>query len=408
MFGIQKKVLLLGAGELGKEITIELMRLGAYVVAADSYAGAPAAQVAHESKVLSMTDRQCLKALIAEVQPDIIVPEIEAIATDVLLEVEAGGKVSVVPSARAAHLTMNRRGIRELAAQKLGLLTSDYRFASSKKELETALRQLGFPAVVKPIQSSSGKGQSVVHSSNDILNAWKRAKNSARGSATEVIVEKFVNFVYEITLLTVNAMNGLFFLSPIGHKQIDGDYVESWQPQRMQPKAFASAQSIAGEVVRELAATASGASRGYGIFGVELFVDAHNNVFFSEVSPRPHDTGMVTMISQNINEFALHAYAILGLPIPNVELIAPAAASKALIVHGNGSPAAYVMDEVLSPNLGVYFAKNVPANYRIRVFNKPEVIGKRRCGVVLTTGEDVDAALRSADKVAEAVSIVLG
>jgi phosphoribosylglycinamide formyltransferase 2 len=388
----QKTVLLLGSGELGKEIAIELMRLGAHVIAADSYTNAPAAQIAHEAKVLPMNHPAKLRSLIDQTTPDIIIPEIEAIATNVLLDVESEGHISIVPTAHTAHLTMNRRGIRELAAEQLNLPTSDYHFASSPLELKSALTKLGLPAVVKPIQSSSGKGQSIINTTDAIPNAWQNAQTNTRGHANQVIVEKFIPFTYEITLLTVTAANGLFFLPPIGHRQINGDYIESWQPQRMKIDTLVRTQQIATKVVNALTSTKTGASQGYGIFGVEFFIieqnDAPDTILFSEVSPRPHDTGMVTMISQNLSQFAIHAYAVLGLPIPPISLIAPAAASHALIAHGHGRPTPHIATE------------DLPPVYQIKIFGKPTVNGERRCGVALSTDTTIESAKENAAEIA--------
>ena len=321
---VGKKALLCGSGELGKEVAIELQRYGIEVVALDKYANAPAMQVAHRSHVLPMLDGKKLREVIEAERPDYIIPEIEAIATATLVELEEEG-YHVVPKARAAYLTMNREGIRRLAAEELGLPTSPYRFASTREEFEQAIAEIGMPCVVKPIMSSSGHGQSVVRTAQDIDNAWHCAQEGGRAGAGRVIVEGFVCFDYEITLLTVRHSAGTTFLNPIGHIQVDGDYRESWQPQAMSPAALAAAQDIARKVTDALG--------GYGIFGVEMFV-CGDSVLFSEVSPRPHDTGMVTMISQDLSEFALHARALIGLPIPSVRFFGPSA-SRAIVVEGD-------------------------------------------------------------------------
>lgn len=366
------KVMLLGSGELGKEVAIELMRLGAEVVAVDRYANAPAMQVAHRFHVINMLDEDALRTLIKREKPDYIVPEVEAIATNVLMEVEAEG-FTVIPTARATNLTMNREGIRRLAAEELKIKTSPYRFASTYGEFKEAVQTIGMPCVVKPIMSSSGHGQSTIRCAEDIDKAWDLSQTGGRAGAGRVIVEGFIDFDYEITLLTVRHVDGTSFLEPIGHHQVSGDYQESWQPQAMSEKALADAQKIAGAITAALG--------GRGIFGVELFVKG-DEVIFSEVSPRPHDTGMVTLISQDLSEFALHARAILGMPIPNIAFHG-ASASKALVVEGYSH-------EVKFSNL--HKVLSAP-NTSMRIFGKPETGGHRRMGVLLARDESVEKAL---------------
>ena len=380
------RVLLCGSGELGKEVVIELKRLGVEVIAVDSYANAPAMQVADRSHVLSMLDGAALRAVIEAEQPHYIVPEVEAIATQTLVELEAEG-YTVVPTAKAAYLTMNREGIRRLAAEELGLLTSPYVFADTPTDFAAAVEKVGMPCVVKPIMSSSGKGQSVVHEPADVDRAWAYAQEGGRAGAGRVIVEGFVDFDYEITLLTVRHAGGVSFCEPIGHVQVAGDYRESWQPMAMSPAAIERSQVIAGGV--------TGALGGRGIFGVELFIKG-DTVYFSEVSPRPHDTGMVTLISQDLSEFALHARAILGLPIPNIRQLGPSA-SHALLVDGHSSQVSFGnLDQALAePDTGVRF------------FGKPEVKGHRRMGVTLARDVDTDAARAKAKRVREAIEILL-
>lgn len=375
--GSGRKAMLLGSGELGKEVAIELQRLGIEVVACDRYANAPAMQVADRNRVFNMLDAEALRSAILEENPDNIIPEVEAIATPVLVELEKNG-AHVTPTAKAALLTMNREGIRRLAAEELGVTTSQYRFASDFDEFKTAVDAIGIPCVVKPIMSSSGHGQSVIKSADDIEKAWKNAQEGGRAGAGRVIVEGFVNFDYEITLLTVRSVAGTSFCEPIGHIQIDGDYRYSWQPQAMTPAAKAAAQEIARKVTDALG--------GYGIFGVELFVRG-DEVIFSEVSPRPHDTGMVTMISQELSEFALHARALSGLPVPEIRFLAPSA-SRAIVVEGNSKEV--VMDglEKVLEEPGV----------QIRIFGKPEVVGHRRMGVILATADTVEEARAKADR----------
>lgn len=374
---VAKKALLCGSGELGKEVAIELQRYGVEVVALDKYADAPAMQVAHRSYVLSMLDGKRLREIIEKEKPDYIIPEVEAIATPALVELEKEG-YNVVPTAEATLLTMNRKGIRRLAAEELGIPTSPYRFAATRAEFDEALHEVGVPCVVKPIMSSSGHGQSVVRSFEDADAAWQCAQEGGRAGGGEVIVEGFVKFDYEITLLTVRHSGGTSFLEPIGHHQVDGDYRESWQPQAMNAAALEQARDIAKRVTDALG--------GYGIFGVELFV-AGDKVLFSEVSPRPHDTGMVTMISQDMSEFALHARAILGLPIPSIRFFGPSA-SKAVVVEGDS-------DKVVFGNLEQVVAE---PDVQIRIFGKPEVTGHRRMGVILARGESVEEAKAKAER----------
>ncbi len=372
-----KKALLCGSGELGKEVAIELQRYGVQVVAVDKYEGAPAMQVANSFHVIPMLDGKALREVVEQEKPDYIIPEIEAIATDTLVELEKEG-YNVVPTAEAARITMNREGIRRLAAETLGLPTSPYRFASERSEFEQSIKEIGFPCVVKPVMSSSGHGQSVVRSEEDIDKAWHISQEGGRAGSGKVIVEGFVDFDYEITLLTVRHSGGSTFLKPIGHHQVDGDYRESWQPQAMPDGAIAKAEHIAKEITDALG--------GYGIFGVELFVKGED-VIFSEVSPRPHDTGMVTMISQDLSEFALHARAVLGLPVPGVRFFG-ASASKAIVVEGNTREYEFCnLDEVVEE-----------PGVQIRLFGKPEIAGHRRLGVILTTGETVEMALKKAER----------
>jgi phosphoribosylglycinamide formyltransferase 2 len=364
--------MLLGAGELGKEVALELQRFGVETIAVDRYEGAPAQQVAHRSYTVSMLDGKALREIIEKERPDYIVPEVEAIATATLLELEQEG-FKVIPTANAAFLTMNREGIRRLAAETLGIMTSPYRFAAECEEFQSAVQEIGIPCVVKPIMSSSGHGQSVIRSAADIDDAWRKAQEGGRAGAGKVIVEGFVQFDYEITLLTVRHAGGTSYLPPIGHIQIDGDYRESWQPQPMSRSALAKAEEIAGKI--------TGALGGNGIFGVELFV-CGDDVIFSEVSPRPHDTGMVTMISQELSEFALHARAILGLPIPEIKFWSPAA-SKAVVVDGESDQAVFAnLDQVLAE-----------PGTAMRIFGKREVNGHRRMAVLLARGSDHEDAL---------------
>lgn len=383
---VGKKALLCGSGELGKEVAIELQRYGVEVVALDKYANAPAMQVAHRSHVLSMLDGKKLREVIETERPDYIIPEVEAIATDTLVALEKEG-YSVTPTATAAYLTMNREGIRRLAAEQLGLPTSPYKFASTREEFEEAVKEIGMPCVVKPIMSSSGHGQSVVRTADDIDKSWHYAQEGGRAGAGRVIVEGFVQFDYEITQLTVRHSAGTTFLKPVGHVQVDGDYRESWQPQVMSEKALQKAQDIARKVTDALG--------GYGIFGVELFIKG-DDVLFSEVSPRPHDTGMVTMISQDMSQFALHARAVLGLPVPGVRFYGPSA-SRAIVVEGDTDKVIFGnLDEVLSEE-GV----------QMRIFGKPEVVGHRRLGVILATADTVEEARAKADRAYKKLKVKL-
>jgi phosphoribosylglycinamide formyltransferase 2 len=372
-----KKAVLCGSGELGKEVALELQRYGVEVVALDKYENAPAMHVAHKSHVLSMLDGDALKSVIKEENPDYIIPEIEAIATDKLVELEAEG-FNVVPTASATKLTMNREGIRRLAAETLGIPTSPYRFAETKEEFDKAVAEIGLPCVVKPVMSSSGHGQSTVKTADQIEQAWKVSQEGGRAGGGKVIVEGFVKFDYEITLLTVRHSGGTTFLQPVGHHQVDGDYRESWQPQAMSQEAIELAEAIAKAITDALG--------GYGIFGVELFVKG-DEVIFSEVSPRPHDTGMVTMISQDMSEFALHARAVLGLPIPEVRFYGPSA-SKAIVIEGHTKEYEFCNLDKVVEEPGV----------QIRLFGKPEVAGHRRVGVILATDDSVAGALAKAER----------
>lgn len=377
MTPVGRKALLLGSGELGKEVALELMRLGVEVVACDKYANAPAMQVAHRCHVFNMLDGDALRAVIEEEKPDHIIPEVEAIATPVLKALEQEG-YHVTPTATAAWLTMNREGIRRLAAEELGLTTSPYRFASTYEEFVDAVKTVGIPCVVKPIMSSSGHGQSVIKKEEDIENSWKIAQEGGRAGAGRVIVEGFVNFDYEITLLTVRSISGTKFCNPVGHIQVDGDYRYSWQPQPMSDAALAKAQEIAEKVTTALG--------GFGIFGVELFVKG-DDVIFSEVSPRPHDTGMVTMISQDKSEFALHARALLGLPVPEIRFYGPSA-SRAVVVEGDTDKIEFDnLEEVLSE-----------PGTDMRIFGKPEINGHRRMGVILATADTLEEARAKAER----------
>ena len=377
MTPVGRKALLLGSGELGKEVAIELQRYGVEVVACDKYANAPAMQIAHRSHVFNMLDGAKLREIIELEKPDHIIPEVEAIATPVLKELEAEG-YNVTPTANAAWLTMNREGIRRLAAEELGVTTSPYRFASDYEEFKSAVAEIGIPCVVKPIMSSSGHGQSVIKTADDIENSWKIAQEGGRAGAGRVIVEGFIKFDYEITLLTVRSCSGTTFCAPVGHIQIDGDYRYSWQPQPMTDNALAKAQEIAKNVTDALG--------GYGIFGVELFIKG-DDVIFSEVSPRPHDTGMVTMISQDMSEFALHARALLGLPVPSIRFYGPSA-SRAVVVEGD-------TDKIEMDNLEEVLAEE---GVQMRIFGKPEINGHRRMAVILATDETVEAARDKAER----------
>ena len=374
---IGKKAMLLGSGELGKEVAIELVRLGVEVVACDRYEGAPAMQIAQKSRTFNMLDGEALRSAIEEERPDHIIPEVEAIATPTLVELEKEG-FNVTPAANAARLTMNREGIRRLAAETLGVPTSPYRFASTEEEFKEAIKEVGIPCVVKPIMSSSGHGQSTVKSEADIDRAWHISQEGGRAGAGRVIVEGFVDFDYEITLLTVRNVAGTQFCEPVGHIQQDGDYRYSWQPQAMAPVAIEKAQEIAKKVTDALG--------GYGIFGVEMFIKG-DDVIFSEVSPRPHDTGMVTMISQNMSEFALHARALIGLPIPAIRFYGPSA-SKAIVVEGDSNRVEFENVDKVLEEPGV----------DIRIFGKPEVKGHRRMGVILATADSVEEAIAKCDR----------
>lgn len=378
------KTLLLGSGELGKEVAIEFQRYGVEVIAVDRYANAPAMHVAQRHYVIDMLNADALEKVIREEQPDFIVPEIEAIATEKLLELESKG-FNVVPTARAARLTMDREGIRRLAAETLSQPTSPYQFASNEAEFNQAVDAVGYPCVIKPVMSSSGKGQSVIRTQEDKTAAWAYAQSGGRAGAGKVIVEGFVDFDYEITLLTVRAVDGIHFCAPIGHRQEDGDYRESWQPQQMSEQALKNSQNIAKTVVENLG--------GYGIFGVELFVKG-DLVYFSEISPRPHDTGMVTMISQNLSEFALHARAILGLPIGNIEQYGPSA-SAVLLGKGTSKNLSYQ---------GISKALEIP-DCQVRLFGKPEIDGQRRLGVALGRAKTVEQSVKNVKSVISEISI---
>ena len=378
------KVLLCGSGELGKEVAIELQRYGCEVIAIDRYDNAPAMQVAHRSYSVDMLDEKSLRSIIEKEKPNLIVPEVEAIATNVLVDLESEG-FNVIPTARATSLTMNREGIRKLAAEELGLQTSPYRFAFNKSEFDQAIQEVGIPCVVKPIMSSSGKGQSTITAEDQIEDSWQYAQEGGRAGAGKVIVEGFVEFDYEITLLTVRHKNGTSFCEPIGHVQSDGDYRQSWQPQPMTDDALSSAQKVAESITSALG--------GYGIFGVELFIKG-DEVIFSEVSPRPHDTGLVTLISQDISQFALHARAILGLPIPNIMQHGPCASS---VILGEGH------SEKISFK-GVDKALNEP-DTQIRLFGKPSISGRRRLGVAVARGNSIDEAKDKAIRASEAIDI---
>ncbi len=381
------RVMLCGSGELGKEVVIELQRYGVEVIAVDAYENAPAMQVADRSRVVSMLDGDALRKVIEEEKPHFVVPEVEAIATDTLAEIEAEGKVTIIPTARATRLTMNREGIRCLAAEKLGLRTSPYRFAGTDEEYQAAVAEIGLPFVIKPIMSSSGKGQSTVREESEVAAAWEYAQEGGRAGKGKVIVEGFVDFDYEITLLTVRHAGGTSFCEPIGHIQEYGDYRESWQPQVMSDAAKAEAQQYAKNVTDSLG--------GFGIFGVELFVKG-DQIIFSEVSPRPHDTGMVTMISQDLPQFALHARAILGLPIPNIVQHGPSA-SCVILVEGDSTNVSFgnIENALKEPDT------------QVRLFGKPAVKGKRRMGVAVARGATIDEAREKARNASAAVSISL-
>lgn len=378
------RVMLLGSGELGKEVVIELMRLGCETIAVDRYANAPAMQVAHRYHVANMLDGAAIRHLVESEKPDYIVPEIEAIATATLVELEKEGW-NVIPSARAANLTMNREGIRRLAAEELGLETSPFRFAETLTEFRSAISDIGFPCVVKPIMSSSGKGQSTLQGESDVDAAWEYAQSGGRSGKGKVIVEGFVDFDYEITLLTVRHKNGTSYCEPIGHRQEKGDYRESWQPQPMSEKARERAQAMASAVTEALG--------GWGLFGVELFIKG-DKVYFSEVSPRPHDTGLVTLISQDLSEFALHVRAILGLPIPLIRQIGPSASAVILPQGKSTAMQFHHVGEALQE-----------ADTSLRLFGKPEIDGSRRLGVALSRADSIDEAVEKAKRVAETISV---
>ena len=380
------KVMMLGAGELGKEVVIELQRLGVEVIAVDRYENAPAQQVAHRAYTISMLDGTALRAVVEKERPDFIVPEVEAIATDTLLELEQEG-FTVIPTAKATKLTMNREGIRRLASEELGLPTSPYEFVDNFDGFKSAVEKIGVPCVVKPIMSSSGHGQSVIRTLDQIQSAWDYAQEGGRAGAGRVIVEGFIQFDYEITQLTVRHVNGTSFLAPIGHIQVDGDYRESWQPQAMSETALKKAQDIAEKI--------TGALGGRGIFGVEMFVRG-DDVIFNEVSPRPHDTGMVTMISQELSQFALHARAILGLPIPSIDFISPSA-SKAIVVEGKSNQVQFAnIEQVLAE-----------PQTNLRLFGKGEVNGHRRLGVILARDISVEKALEKARRAYDKLDVIL-
>ena len=381
------KVLLCGSGELGKEVALELQRYGVEVIAVDAYADAPAMQVADRSHIVNMLDDDALRAVIEAEKPNFVVPEVEAIATDTLAAIERDGLTTIIPTARATQLTMNREGIRRLAAEELGLLTSPYQFADTLADFTAAIHAIGMPCVIKPIMSSSGKGQSVVKTEADIEASWNYAQEGGRAGKGKVIVEGFVDFDYEITLLTVRHVDGTSFCEPIGHIQVDGDYRESWQPQAMSDAALKNAQQMAEAVTGNLG--------GYGLFGVELFVK-DDTVIFSEVSPRPHDTGMVTMISQDLTQFALHARAILGLPIPSIRQFGPCA-SSVILVEGKS-------EQVSFGNLQQALSE---PDTQLRLFGKPAVNGKRRMGVALARAETIDTARTKACRASSAVEVHL-
>jgi phosphoribosylglycinamide formyltransferase 2 len=377
--------MLLGCGELGKEVAIELQRLGVEVIGVDRYANAPAMQVAHRSHVINMLDANALRAVIELEKPHLVIPEIEAIATQTLVDMEAEG-VNIIPTARATKLTMDREGIRRLAAESLGLPTSPYFFCDTETEFNQAIREIGVPCVAKPVMSSSGKGQSVIRDIALSHQAWQYAQEGGRAGGGRVIVEGFIPFDYEITLLTISAVNGIHFCAPIGHRQEDGDYRESWQPQTMSDEVLAKSQAIASKVVEALG--------GYGLFGVELFVKGHE-VYFSEVSPRPHDTGLVTLISQDLSEFALHVRAILGLPIPNIHQHGPSA-SAVILAEGTSNNIRYQ---------GIGAALEA-VNTQLRLFAKPDIDGRRRLGVALARDSDIDSAISKALDSASKVKVI--
>ena len=378
------KIMMCGCGELGKEVVIELQRLGVEVIAVDRYENAPAMQVAHRSYVINMLDGEALREIAETEKPDLIVPEIEAIATETLRELETEG-FTIIPTARATQITMNREGIRRLAAEELGLVTSPYRFADTETECRAAMNEIGLPCVVKPVMSSSGKGQSTAHTDDDIPNVWSYSQTGGRTGKSRIIVEGFVDFDYEITLLTIRHKGGTTFCAPIGHRQEGGDYQESWQPHPMSKAALASAQDMAAKVTDALG--------GFGLFGVELFIKG-DAVIFSEVSPRPHDTGLVTLISQDLSEFALHARAILGLAIPNIRQFGPAASA---VILGNGKST-----NISFENLDTALSE---PDTQIRLFGKPEINGSRRLGVAVARGDSLADARSKAMRAAKAVKI---
>ncbi|MFB2653039.1 formate-dependent phosphoribosylglycinamide formyltransferase [Shewanella seohaensis] len=380
-----RRAMLLGCGELGKEVAIELQRLGVEVIGVDRYPNAPAMQIAHRSHVINMLDAKALRAIIELEKPHLVIPEIEAIATQTLVEMEAEG-LNVVPTARATQLTMDREGIRRLAAETLGLPTSPYFFCDTETEFNQAIGKIGVPCVVKPVMSSSGKGQSVIRDVSQSAKAWQYAQEGGRAGGGRVIVEGFIPFDYEITLLTISAVNGIHFCAPIGHRQEDGDYRESWQPQAMSADVLAKSQAIASKVVEALG--------GYGLFGVELFVKG-NDVYFSEVSPRPHDTGLVTLISQDLSEFALHVRAILGLPIPNIHQHGPSA-SAVVLVEGKSKNIRY---QGLADALAA-------ENTQLRLFAKPEIDGRRRLGVALARDKNIESAVNKALDSASKIKVI--
>ncbi|MFB2667188.1 formate-dependent phosphoribosylglycinamide formyltransferase [Shewanella xiamenensis] len=380
-----RRAMLLGCGELGKEVAIELQRLGVEVIGVDRYPNAPAMQIAHRSHVINMLDAKALRAIIELEKPHLVIPEIEAIATQTLVEMEAEG-LNVVPTARATKLTMDREGIRRLAAETLGLPTSPYFFCDTETEFNQAISKIGVPCVVKPVMSSSGKGQSVIRDASQSVKAWQYAQEGGRAGGGRVIVEGFIPFDYEITLLTISAVKGIHFCAPIGHRQEDGDYRESWQPQAMSADVLAKSQAIASKVVEALG--------GYGLFGVELFVKG-SDVYFSEVSPRPHDTGLVTLISQDLSEFALHVRAILGLPIPNIHQHGPSA-SAVVLVEGKSKNIRY---QGLADALAA-------ENTQLRLFAKPEIDGRRRLGVALARDKDIESAVNKALDSASKVKVI--
>lgn len=382
-----KKVLLCGSGELGKEVVIELQRYGVEVIALDAYDNAPAMQVADRSHVVSMLDGTALRAIIELEQPDLVVPEVEAIATDVLADLEASGTTTIIPTARATQLTMNREGIRRLAGEELGLRTSPYCFAETADEFTQAVAEIGIPCVVKPIMSSSGKGQSTIRSAGQITQAWEYAQAGGRAGKGKVIVEGFVDFDYEITLLTVRHAGGTSFCDPIGHVQVDGDYRESWQPHPMSDIAITEAHEYARKITDSLG--------GWGVFGVELFIK-DDQVIFSEVSPRPHDTGMVTMISQDLSQFALHARAILGLPIPAIRQFGPSASNVILVEGESDNPSFGNLDKALAQ-----------PDVQLRLFGKPAVFGRRRMGVALAQGDSLENARSKAQTASSSVEVSL-